>query len=84
MGIRLVKNFVVLTSGADSARTDLSNKYQVTGFSKRDDKDIFVFINGRILGKNDTLDGMRITGVLPNMVLLEKDGLKFRINYNLQ
>ncbi len=84
MGIRLVKNFVVLTSGADSARTDLSSKYQVTGSSKRDDKDIFVFINGRILGKNDTLDGMRITGVLPNMVLLEKDGLKFRINYNLQ
>ncbi|HEY5260379.1 MAG TPA: type III secretion system inner membrane ring subunit SctD, partial [Rhabdochlamydiaceae bacterium] len=84
MGIRMVKNFVVLTSGADSARTDLSSKYQVTGFSKRDDKDFFVFINGKILGKNDILDGMKITGVLPNMVLLEKDGLKFRINYNLQ
>ncbi len=84
MGIRMVKNFVVLTSGADSARTDLSSKYQVTGFSKRDDKDYFVFINGKILGKNDILDGMKITGVLPNMVLLEKDGLKFRINYNLQ
>jgi type III secretion system YscD/HrpQ family protein len=84
MGVRMVKNFVVLTSGADSARTDLSSKYQVTGFSKRDDKDYFVFINGKILGKNDILDGMKITGVLPNMVLLEKDGLKFRINYNLQ
>ncbi len=84
MGIRMVKNYVVLTTGADSARTDLSSKYQVTGFSKRDDKDYFVFINGKILGKNDLLDGMKITGVLPNMVLLEKDGIKYRINYNLQ
>lgn len=84
MGIRMVKNYVVLTSGADSARTDISSKYPVTGFSKRDDKDYFVFINGKILGKNDLLDGMKITGVLPNMVLLEKDGVKYRINYNLQ
>lgn len=82
-GVRMVKNFVVTTT-ADTSQVDLSEQYQVTGTSKRDEKDYFVVINGRILGQGDLLDGMMIMRVEPKTVLLEKDGLKYRINYNLQ
>lgn len=82
-GVRMVKNFVVYTT-PDSSRIDISSKYQVTGYSKKDETDFFVVINGRILSIGDTLDGMMISAIHPNMVFLEKDGVKFRINYNLQ
>lgn len=82
-GIRLIKNFVIYTK-ADTSRIDLSTKYQITGYSKKDDQNMFVVINGKILTIEDVIDGMKITEILSNMVLLEKDGVKFRINYNLQ
>ncbi len=82
-GIRMVKNFVVYTT-AESSRIDLSQQYQVSGYSKKDNENMFVVINGRILSLGENLDGMTITNIMPSMILLEKDGLKFRINYNLQ
>lgn len=82
-GIRLIKNFVIYTK-ADTSRIDLSTKYQITGYSKKDDQNMFVVINGKILTIEDMIDGMKITEILSNMVLLEKDGVKFRINYDLQ
>ena len=82
-GIRLIKNFVIYTK-ADTSRIDISSKYQITGYSKKDDQNMFVVINGKILTIEDVIDGMKITEILSNMVLLEKDGVKFRINYNLQ
>jgi type III secretion system YscD/HrpQ family protein len=82
-GVRAVKNFVIFTT-ADTSRIDISSQYQVSGYSKKDDQNMFVVVNGKILSIGDAIDGMTITGILPNMVLLEKDGLKFRINYNLQ
>ena len=83
LGIRSVKNYVVLTT-AQSSQADLSDKYQVVGYSKKDAKNFYVVINGKILSIGDTLDGMTIMGIEPRAVLLEKDGIKFRINYNLQ
>lgn len=82
-GIRSVKNFVVLTT-QDTSRVDLSQQYQVTGFSKSDHDNFYVVINGRIIGNGDNLDGMLVTEVSSQSILLEKDGLKFLINYNLQ
>jgi len=82
-GVRLVKNYVIFTA-PETSRIDISSQYQVSGYSKKDDQNMFVVINGKILSVGDTMDGMMITKILPNMVLLEKDGLKFRINYNLQ
>ncbi len=82
-GIRVVKNFVVFAT-AESSRVDLSDKYQVTGASIKDGETYSIVINGKILGKGDLLDGMIITMIDPSMVFLEKDGLKFKINYNLQ
>ncbi|HEY2810736.1 MAG TPA: type III secretion system inner membrane ring subunit SctD [Rhabdochlamydiaceae bacterium] len=82
-GIRSVKNFVVYTAG-ETSRIDVSAQYAVSGYSKKDDQNMFIVINGKILSLGDTIDGMVVTGILPTMILLEKDGLKFRINYNLQ
>ncbi len=82
-GIRIVKNFVVYTS-SETSRIDISTQYQVSGYSKKDEENKFVVINGKILSLGDMIDGMTITSILPTIVLLEKDGLKFRINYNLQ
>lgn len=82
-GIREVKSFVVVTT-ADMSLTDLSNQYTVTGYSKRDEMDYYVVINGRILGQGDLLEGMLITSIKPKIVLLEKEGQRFRIDYNIQ
>jgi hypothetical protein len=54
------------------------------GYSKKDGSNQFVVINGKILTLGDNLDGMIITSISPSLVVLEKDGLKFKINYNLQ
>ncbi len=82
-GIRSVKNFVVFTT-PESSRIDLTEKYRITGASKKDGISYSVVVNGKILSKGDLLDGMLITMIEPNAVLLEKDGSKFKINYNLQ
>ena len=89
-GVRVLKNFVIYTS-EESSLVDLSEQYQVMGFSKKDGSSQFVVIRhisppseGKILGVGDLLDGMTITTVSSSVVLLEKDGLKFKINYNLQ
>ncbi|MBM3192224.1 MAG: EscD/YscD/HrpQ family type III secretion system inner membrane ring protein, partial [Chlamydiae bacterium] len=67
-----------------TARIDLSDKYKVTGTSKVGNVNQFVVINGQILTMGDALDGMTITQIEPDSVLLEKEGLKYKINYNQQ
>lgn len=79
----MVKNFVLFTS-IDTSLIDLSNAYAITGYSKRDDTDFYVVINGRILSQGDVLDGMLITNVKSKAVFLEKDGMQYKINYNPQ
>jgi type III secretion system YscD/HrpQ family protein len=80
-GIRSVKNFTVILTPQEAV-VNLSDKYQVTGFSSKDHTNINVVINGRILTKGDALDGMIITNIDSNVLYLEKDGLKFKIEYN--
>ncbi len=82
-GIRALKNYVVYTN-EDSSLVDLSSKYKVMGFSKKDGENHYVVVNGRILSVGDHLDGMIVAAIQSHMILLEKDGLKFKINYNLQ
>lgn len=82
-GIRSVKNFVIMTS-ASTASIDISKNYKVTGTSKYGDENEYVVINGMILTKGDSLDGMNITGINSDEVNLEKDGLKYKILYNQQ
>lgn len=80
-GIRMVKNFVVL-SQPTSDIVDISSKYKVTGSSKYGNKNQYVVINGKILSVGGELDGMKITKMENNSIMLEKDGIKYRINYN--
>lgn len=82
-GVRVLKNFVILTTQFTS-RIDISSHYHVTGYSRKDASSFYAVINGKILGIGEVIDGMTISHILPHMILLEKDGLKFRIDYNLQ
>lgn len=82
-GIRQVKNFVITTT-SDTSRIDLSDKYQVSGYSMSTNNHSFIVINGKVFSTGDVLDGMAITSIQTSMILLEKGGLKFKINYNLQ
>lgn len=79
-GITQVKNLVVFTTG--TSRVDLSSRYQVTGTSTFGDINQYIMINGKILGTGDHLDSMMITEITKKEVLLERDGIKYRINYN--
>ena len=82
-GVRQIKNFVVPTT-AVSSRQDLTSKYKVTGTSKYGNVNQFVLINGKILSIGEPLDGMVITAINPNSIFLEKEGMKYKIDYNLQ
>ncbi|MDN3504347.1 MAG: type III secretion system inner membrane ring subunit SctD [Rhabdochlamydiaceae bacterium] len=82
-GVRQIKNYVVYTSHS-SARIDITSRFQVTGTSKYGNENQFVLINGKILSTGEHLDGMVITAINPQTVFLEKEGIKYRIDYNLQ
>lgn len=78
-GVRVVNN-MVRTQTAETGIVDISDQYPVTGKSRVGNK-YTVVINGRILSENDDLDGMTITKITADRVLLEKDGTKYRIDY---
>lgn len=80
-GIRSVKNFVVELAPEESM-IDLSERYEVTGHFRHANVNVSVVINGRILARGDTIDGMTITSIKPSSIFLEKDGFKFKIDYN--
>lgn len=79
-GVTQVKNLIVFTTGTSSV--DLTSRYQITGTSMYGDVNQYVMINGKILGSGDYLDSMMITEITKKEVLLERDGIKYRINYN--
>lgn len=84
-GVRNVKNFAVilpLEEGVIDLSARYPNRYQVTGYSKHGDVNINIVINGKILMRGDTIDGMTITSIQANSVFLEKDGVKYKIDYN--
>lgn len=82
-GVRMVKNFVIITSPTSDV-INITSKYKVTGSSKLGNVSQYVVINGKILSSGDTLDGMKITSLEENSIFLEKDGIKYLINYNQQ
>ncbi|HEY4831983.1 MAG TPA: type III secretion system inner membrane ring subunit SctD, partial [Waddliaceae bacterium] len=80
-GIRGVRTHVTEVEPEQSV-INISDRYQVTGFSHQGGVNLNIVINGRILTQGDILDGMTITSIRPNVVFLEKDGVKYRIDYN--
>ncbi|WP_407365804.1 type III secretion system inner membrane ring subunit SctD [Chlamydia pecorum] len=84
-GVRLVKNFAVMLpaeEGIVNLNLRYPNRYRVTGYSKYGDISINVVVNGRILTRGDLIDGMTVTSIQPNAIFLEKEGLKYKIDYN--
>lgn len=61
---------------------NLSSQYQVTGFSNLSGANVSVVIKGRILTVGDTFEGMKVVSIKPGTIFLEKDGFKYRIDYN--
>ncbi len=80
-GVREVRNYVAELAGEQSM-VNLSDRYEVTGHSQQGRGNISVIINGRVLARGDMLDGMLITAIRPNAIFLEKDAVKYRIDFN--
>jgi hypothetical protein len=53
----------------------------VTGSSLYDGRGYSVVLNGKIYTLGDLVDGMKITSIEQSTILLEKDGLKYKIEY---
>lgn len=79
-GVRQVRSQVT-NLVKDASTINISDRYEVSGYSQQGSK-ISIMINGRIVGKGDTIDGMLIKAISPNSILLEKDGVSYRIDYN--
>ena len=82
-GVRQVKNFVTYATETSSL-IDLTSKYRVMGSSKLGTMSQYVLISGKILAVGDALDGMMITSISTSEILLDKDGIKYKIDYNHQ
>lgn len=80
-GVRSIKNLALSTS-EENARIDLTQKYKITGYAEHEHKKISVVANGQIVTLGDFLDGMEVISILPNVILLEKEGIKYKINYS--
>jgi type III secretion system YscD/HrpQ family protein len=65
----------------EQSMQNISDRYEVTGFS-RSGNNISVVINGRIVAHNDVIDGMSIKDIVPGTIFLEKDGIKYRIDFS--
>lgn len=79
-GITSVKSFAV-ASHPSQAGIDVTGQYTVTGSSTYDGRGYSVVMNGKIYTLGDRVDGMQITSIEPSTILLEKDGLKYKIDY---
>lgn len=79
-GVRSIRNFVAELA-PEQSMINISDKYEITGVSHQGSVNTNVIINGRILTRGDILDGMTITSIKPNAVFLEKEGVKYRIDY---
>ncbi len=79
-GINSIKNYA-LSVAPNKAAIDISQEFRVSGSAFRDGSGYNVIINERIYAVGDTMNEMTITEIDPTMILLEKDGIKYRINY---
>ena len=60
----------------------LSQKYKISGVVTSDHKNIIsIVVNNKLINVNGFLDGLKVTEIKPNTIYLEKDGLKYKIDY---
>jgi type III secretion system YscD/HrpQ family protein len=80
-GLKGVKSFVVETAPEESM-INLSGQYSVSGYTTKGDMNVYVVIDGKLRSRGEKVDGLTITSITPTTIFLEKDGLKYRIDYN--
>lgn len=79
-GVTSVKNFATAIHQSKLG-LDISKDFHVTGSSTFDGRGFSAILNGKIYTLGDSVEGMTITSIDPNTILLEKDGLKYKIDY---
>ena len=79
-GVRSIQ-VLVAEAGQKEAMIDISEKYSVSGFSKRGNQRSVV-IGGKFLSVGDSLEGMYISSITDTTIFLEKDGVKYKIDFN--
>jgi len=79
-GVGKVMDYAVASS-ARQAAIDVSGQFQVSGIAQHDGKGYSAVLNGKIYTLGDRVEGMAITEIDPATILLEKDGIKYKINY---
>jgi type III secretion system YscD/HrpQ family protein len=79
-GVARVKD-VALAVAPNAAGIDISQQFQVGGSSMREGRGYSVILNGKIYTIGDLVEGMTLTAIEPTTILLEKDGLRYRIDY---
>ncbi len=79
-GVSGIKNYAIATT-PNQAAIDVSQQFQVSGTSQHDGHGFSVVLNGKIYTVGDAVGGMAITEIDPSTILLEKDGIKYKINY---
>jgi type III secretion system YscD/HrpQ family protein len=78
-GVRSIRN-ATAQNATEESLINISDKYEVSGVSSQGGN-LSVVINGRILMKGDVLDGMAITSIKPTFIMLEKEGIQYRIDF---
>lgn len=79
-GVRTLTSYVV-EAASDQPYINISNHYTVSGSSAHGTS-TSVVIGGKILSKGDVLDGMTIIDIQRNSIILDKDGFKYKIDFN--
>lgn len=79
-GIAKVQD-LALAGAPGNAGINITQQYQIGGSALYDGKGYSVVLNGKIYTMGDAIDGMQITSIEQKTILLEKDGLKYRIDY---
>jgi type III secretion system YscD/HrpQ family protein len=79
-GVASVKNYAIATH-PNLAAINVSDQFQVSGSSLHGKEGYSVVLNGKMYTLGDTVSGLKITTILANTILLEKDGIKYKIDY---
>lgn len=66
---------------SNSAFLDVTDSYAVTGYFQKNNSEINVVINGKIFSVGNQIDGYLISEIRNDIIILEKNGLKYKIDY---
>lgn len=79
-GVSGIKNYAI-AAHPNLTAINLSDQYAVSGSSQFDGHGYSAVVNGKIYTLGDMISGMKITMIEQNTILLEKDGIKYKIDY---